>query len=88
MNKYGASFSVRFGLCSVVRKRRARGGLPERGIGLPSVPWPSVYRVVTMAYAIGHISGCHRTPRSPSASCSRRPLPASQVIPYITAQVL
>ena len=44
--------------------------------------------VLTMAYAIGHISGCHLNPAVSIGLWAGGRFPASQVIPYIIAQVL
>ena len=45
-----------------LRQRRNRRGLPEVGIGLLGVSLAFGLTVLTMAYAIGHISGCHLNP--------------------------
>jgi aquaporin Z len=44
--------------------------------------------VLTMAYAIGHISGCHLNPAVSVGLCASKRFPASEVLPYIIAQVL
>lgn len=44
--------------------------------------------VLTMAYAIGHISGCHLNPAVSVGMCAGGRFPVSDLIPYIIAQVL
>ena len=61
---------------------------PQLGIGFLGVAFAFGLTVVTMAYAIGHISGCHLNPAiSIGLACGKR-FPFGQVIPYIVAQVL
>ena len=61
---------------------------PEVGIGLLGVSLAFGLTVVTMAYAIGHISGCHLNPAVTVGLWSGGRFPASEVIPYIVFQVL
>ncbi|MGF1684320.1 aquaporin Z [Photobacterium minamisatsumaniensis] len=61
---------------------------PDVGIGLLGVSLAFGLTVVTMAYAIGHISGCHLNPAVTVGLCSGGRFPASEVIPYILSQVL
>jgi len=58
------------------------------GIGLVGVSLAFGLTVVTMAYAIGHISGCHLNPAVSFGLMAAGRFPASQLIPYIIAQVL
>ena len=44
--------------------------------------------VLTMAYAIGHISGCHLNPAVSVGLCAGGRFPAGELLPYIVAQVL
>jgi aquaporin Z len=61
---------------------------PEVGIGLVGVSIAFGLTVLTMAYAIGHISGCHLNPAVSIGLCVAGRFPASQLLPYIIAQVL
>lgn len=61
---------------------------PEVGIGLLGVALTFGLSVVTMAYAIGHISGCHLNPAVTLGLTAGGRFPAGQVIPYIIAQVI
>ena len=61
---------------------------PEVGIGLLGVSLAFGLTVVTMAYAIGHISGCHLNPAVTVGLWSGGRFPASEVVPYIVFQVL
>jgi len=61
---------------------------PEVGIGLVGVSLAFGLTVLTMAYAIGHISGCHLNPAVSVGLCVAGKFPASQLLPYIVAQVL
>lgn len=61
---------------------------PEVGIGLLGVSLAFGLTVVTMAYAIGHISGCHLNPAVSVGLCVGGRFPANQLLPYIVAQVI
>src|SRR6476660_972091 len=61
---------------------------PQVGIGLLGVSFAFGLSVVTMAYAIGHISGCHLNPAVTVGLAAGGRFPAGQVIPYIIAQVI
>lgn len=61
---------------------------PEVGIGLLGVALAFGLTVLTMAYAIGHISGCHLNPAVSVGLSMGRRFPASELVPYIIAQVL
>lgn len=61
---------------------------PDVGIGLLGVSLAFGLTVVTMAYAIGHVSGCHLNPAvTVGLYCGGR-FPAGEVLPYIAAQVV
>ena len=61
---------------------------PEVGIGLLGVSLAFGLTVLTMAYAIGHISGCHLNPAVSIGLCVGGRFPANQLLPYIVAQVI
>jgi len=61
---------------------------PEVGIGLLGVSLAFGLTVVTMAYAIGHISGCHLNPAVSIGLWAGGRFPAGKLLPYILAQVL
>ncbi len=61
---------------------------PEVGIGLLGVAFAFGLTVLTMAYAIGHISGCHLNPAVSIGLWAGGRFPASELAPYIAAQVL
>ena len=58
------------------------------GIGLLGVSFAFGLSVVTMAFAIGHISGCHLNPAVTVGLAAGGRFPAGQVVPYIIAQVI
>lgn len=61
---------------------------PEVGIGLLGVSLAFGLTVLTMAYAIGHISGCHLNPAVSIGLWAGGRFPANQLLPYIVAQVI
>ena len=61
---------------------------PNVGIGLLGVSFAFGLTVLTMAYAIGHVSGCHLNPAVSVGLCVARRFPASNLLPYIIAQVI
>jgi len=89
MNKYGAEFLGTFWLvlggCGSAVLAAA---FPEVGIGLHGVALAFGLTVLTMAYAIGHISGCHLNPAVSIGLWAGGRFPARDLPPYIVAQVL
>ncbi len=63
-------------------------GFPDLGIGFVGVSLAFGLTVVTMAYAIGHISGCHLNPAVSIGLWMGGRFNAKDLIPYIVAQVL
>jgi len=61
---------------------------PQVGIGLLGVSLAFGLSVVTMAYAIGHISGCHLNPAVTCGLAAGGRFPAKDILPYIVAQVI
>src|SRR2546426_8557425 len=61
---------------------------PNLGIGFLGVALAFGLTVLTMAYAIGHISGCHLNPAVTIGLWTGKRIPASDLLPYIVAQVL
>jgi aquaporin Z len=61
---------------------------PNVGIGYLGVSLAFGLTVLTMAYAIGHISGCHLNPAVSIGLWTGKRFPASELLPYIVAQVL
>ena len=61
---------------------------PETGIGLLGVALAFGLTVLTMAFAIGHISGCHLNPAVSIGLWAGGRFPAKGLLPYIIAQVL
>ena len=61
---------------------------PELGIGFVGVAIAFGLTVVTMAYAIGHISGCHLNPAVSIGLWIGGRFDKKELLPYITAQIL
>jgi aquaporin Z len=61
---------------------------PELGIGFVGVALAFGLTVLTMAFAIGHISGCHLNPAVSFGLWAGKRFPGSELLPYIIAQVI
>ena len=89
MKRYGAEFFGTFWLvlggCGSAVLAAA---FPAVGIGLLGVSLAFGLTVLTMAFAIGHISGCHLNPAVSVGLWAGGRFPAGQLGPYIVAQVL
>ena len=89
MQKYGAEFFGTFWLvlggCGSAVLAAA---FPELGIGLLGVSLAFGLTVLTMAFAIGHISGCHLNPAVSFGLWAGGRFPAKELLPYIVSQLL
>jgi aquaporin Z len=89
MKAYGAEFFGTFWLvlggCGSAVLAAA---FPQVGIGLHGVSLAFGLTVLTMAYAIGHISGCHLNPAVSIGLWAGGRFPADKLMPYIIAQVV
>ncbi|MDD5578625.1 MAG: aquaporin Z [Methylobacter sp.] len=89
MKQYGAEFFGTFwlvlgGCGSAV----LAAGFPAVGIGFLGVAFAFGLTLLTMAFAIGHISGCHLNPAVSIGLWAGGRFPANKLLPYIVAQVL
>jgi aquaporin Z len=88
MKRFGAEFFGTFWLvlggCGSAVLAAA---FPNVGIGLQGVSLAFGLTVLTMAFAIGHISGCHLNPAVSIGLWAGGRFPAGQLVPYILAQV-
>lgn len=89
MNKYLAeSFGTFWLVLGGCGSAVLAAGFPEIGIGLLGVSLAFGLTVLTMAFAIGHISGCHLNPAVTVGLWVGGRFEAKQVLPYIIAQVI
>ena len=63
-------------------------GFPDLGIGFAGVALAFGLTVLTMVYAIGHISGCHLNPAVSVGLWVGGRFPARELLPYIIVQVI
>lgn len=87
--KYAAesigTFWLTFGGCGSAVLAAA---FPDVGIGLMGVSLAFGLTVLTMAYSIGHVSGCHLNPAVTVGLAVGGRFPGSQILPYVIAQVI
>jgi aquaporin Z len=89
IRKYAAeaigTFWLTFGGCGAAL---ISAGFPNVGIGFLGVGLAFGLTLLTMAYAIGHVSGCHLNPAVTLGLAAGGRFPAGQIIPYIVAQLV
>jgi aquaporin Z len=83
--EFFGTFWLVFGGCGAAVSAAAFPGL---GIGFLGVALAFGLTVLTMAFAIGHISGCHLNPAVTAGLVIGKRFPASDMLPYIVAQVV
>src|ERR1700683_4231186 len=82
--EFFGTFWLVFGGCGSAVLAAAFPGL---GIGFAGVALAFGLTLLTMAFAIGHISGCHINPAVSFGLVAGKRFPASDLLPYIIAQV-
>ncbi len=83
--EFFGTFWLVFGGCGAAVLDAA---FPQLGIGFLGVALAFGLTVLTMAFAIGHISGCHLNPAVSAGLMVGKRFPASEFLPYVVAQVL
>ena len=84
----GTFWLVLGGCGSAVLAAKFGGDANPLGIGFVGVALAFGLTVLTMAYAIGHISGCHLNPAVSFGLWAGGRFPARDLLPYIAAQVV
>ena len=85
---FGTFWLVLGGCGSAVLAANFAGPIHGLGIGFVGVSLAFGLTVLTMAYAIGHISGCHLNPAVSIGLCVAGRFPARDVVPYAVAQLV
>ncbi len=89
LQKYAAEFIGTFWLTFAgCGSAVIAAGFPQVGIGLVGVSLAFGLSVITMAYAIGHVSGAHLNPAVTLGLAAGGRFPTGQIVPYIIAQVV
>jgi aquaporin Z len=83
--EFFGTFWLVFGGCGAAVLAAA---FPQLGIGFVGVALAFGLTVLTMAFAIGHISGCHLNPAVSAGLVIGKRFPAAEFLPYVVAQVL
>ena len=83
--EFFGTFWLVFGGCGAAVLDAA---FPQLGIGFAGVALAFGLTVLTMAFAIGHISGCHLNPAVSAGLLVGKRFPAAEFLPYVVAQVL
>src|SRR5271154_435060 len=83
--EFFGTFWLVFGGCGAAVLDAA---FPQLGIGFLGVALAFGLTVLTMAFAIGHISGCHLNPAVSAGLVVGKRFPAADFLPYVIAQVL
>jgi aquaporin Z len=83
--EFFGTFWLVFGGCGSAVLAAAFPGL---GIGFLGVALAFGLTVLTMAFAIGHISGAHLNPAVSIGLVAGKRFPASELLPYVAAQVI
>src|SRR5690242_15522944 len=79
------TFWLTFGGCGTAVIAAA---FPQVGVGLLGVALAFGLTLLTMAYAIGHISGCHINPAVTVGLAAGGRFPATDIAPYVIGQVI